>query len=148
MSPTSCQTAPPRNRGANYRGRRPQNTNRARPTADALIGPLLRRADGGAGTGAANTVDVALLDLQGEQVVAHLCLVVALLGLEARAHRGVFHAVEDDLAALLGLESRRRLECLVAWLGLAGVGRALDLVAGNVRRGRVGADRSFLRKRG
>src|SRR5688500_16835275 len=103
MSPTSCQTAPPRNRGANYRRQQsglqtgcPGACSRSLPPA---VLPCAWRA------GIADPLDVPLVFLLRGQVVTHLC-VVARLGLEPRAEGRFRLAIERELAALLDLETR------------------------------------------
>ena len=103
MSPTSCQTAPPRNRGANYR-RRQSGLQTGCPGACARSLPPAV-LPGACRAGIADPLDVPLVFLLRGQVVAHLCLVTALLGLGARADGGVPDAVEDQLAALPGRET-------------------------------------------
>src|SRR5262245_8589861 len=94
MSPTSCQTAPPRNGGAKYRQR------------------LLRRASGAAAARVADPVDVLLLGFERQEVLVHLVLGHALFSHEARAELAVFLAVDLQGAARLGVEARWRLELL------------------------------------
>src|SRR5262245_35146075 len=115
MSPTSCQTAPPRNGGANYRQR------------------SLRCTSGTAAAGVADPVDVLLLSFEREQVVMHLALGEALFRDEAGADLAVLLAVHRQRTAGLRVEARGRLERLFGRFRGRGRGRGFGLGRRRIR---------------
>src|SRR5262245_60564636 len=129
MSPTSCQTAPPRNGGANYRQR------------------SLRRTSGAAAAGVADPVDVLLLGFEREQVLVHLVFSHALLGHETGADLAIFFAIHRQRAPLLGVEARWRLEFLLTRFRVCGLRRGVRLGRGLLRGSLRVGNRGVLRER-